>query len=100
MPIYSAVKGAQRALVKSLAWEWGHFGVRVNAVLPSAVTPALQAYLKREPHMRSLLLQRAALCRMGDAETDIGRALNFLVGSDSGFISGQTLTVNGGALML
>jgi 3-oxoacyl-[acyl-carrier protein] reductase len=100
LPVYSMVKGAQRALVKSLAREWGPRGVRVNAISPSAVTPALAAYLEREPHMRPHMIKRAALRRMGDAEMDIGRALNFLIGPGSQFVSGQTLIVSGGAMML
>jgi NAD(P)-dependent dehydrogenase (short-subunit alcohol dehydrogenase family) len=100
LPVYSAVKGAQRALVKSLAREWGPLGVRVNAVAPSAITPAQEAYLIREAHMRAHLIARSPLRRMGDAEHDIGRAVNFLIGRDSGFVTGQTLTVNGGALMM
>jgi 3-oxoacyl-[acyl-carrier protein] reductase len=100
LPVYSAVKGAQRALTKSLAREWGPLGVRVNAVSPSAVTPALAAYLEREPHMRPHMLRRAALRRMGDAELDIGRALNFLMAPDARFMTGQTLIVSGGAMML
>jgi 3-oxoacyl-[acyl-carrier protein] reductase len=100
LPVYSTVKGAQRALVKSLAREWGPRGVRVNAISPSAVTPALAAYLEREPHMRPRMVKRAALRRMGDAEVDIGRALNFLIGPGSGFVTGQTLIVSGGAMML
>lgn len=100
LPVYSTVKGAQRALVKSLAREWGPLGVRVNALSPSAVTPALIAYLEREPHMRPHMVKRAALRRMGDPELDIGRALNFLIGPASRFVSGQTLIVSGGAMML
>jgi len=100
LPAYSAVKGAQRALAKSLAREWGPRGVRVNAMAPSAVTPALENFLEREPHMRTHLVRRAALRRFGDAESDIGRAMNFLIGDDSAFVTGQTLLVNGGALML
>jgi 3-oxoacyl-[acyl-carrier protein] reductase len=100
LPVYSTVKGAQRALAKSLAREWGPLGVRVNAVSPSAVTPALAAYLEREPHMRPHMIKRAALRRMGDPECDIGRALNFLIGPGSRFVSGQTLIVSGGAMML
>jgi 3-oxoacyl-[acyl-carrier protein] reductase len=100
LPVYSAVKGAQRALVKSLAREWGPLGVRVNAVAPSAMTPAQEAYLEREPHMRAHLIARSPLRRMGDAERDIGQAVGFLISRESGFITGQTLVVNGGALML
>lgn len=100
LPVYSTVKGAQRALTKSLAREWGPRGVRVNAVSPSAVTPALAAYLEREPHMRPHMLKRAALRRMGDSEQDIGRALNFLIAPGARFVTGQTLIVSGGAMML
>jgi 3-oxoacyl-[acyl-carrier protein] reductase len=100
LPVYSSVKGAQRALAKSLAREWGPLGVRVNAVSPSAVTPALAAYLEREPHMRPHMINRAALRRMGDPELDIGRAMNFLIGPGARFVSGQTLIVSGGAMML
>jgi NAD(P)-dependent dehydrogenase (short-subunit alcohol dehydrogenase family) len=37
---------------------------------------------------------------MGDAEGDIGRAANFLIGRQARFVTGQTLVVNGGALMM
>jgi 3-oxoacyl-[acyl-carrier protein] reductase len=100
LPIYATVKGAQRALVKSLAREWGPLGVRVNAVAPSAVTPALVLHLEREPHMRTHMIARSPLRRFGDAEQDIGRAVTFLIGPDSAFVTGQTLVVNGGALMM
>jgi 3-oxoacyl-[acyl-carrier protein] reductase len=100
LPVYACVKGAQRGLAKSLAREWGPLGVRVNALAPSAVTPALHAYLEREPWMREHMLKRSPLHRMGDPETDVGRALNFLLGPESRFVTGQTLTVNGGAMMI
>ena len=44
LPIYSTVKGAQRALVKGLAREWGPLGIRVNAVAPVALTEAMEEY--------------------------------------------------------
>ena len=100
LPIYACVKGAQRGMTKSLAREWGPLGVRVNALAPSAVTPALEGYLEREPWMRLHMIERSPLRRFGDAEADIGRALNFLIGPESRFVTGQTLTVNGGAMML
>jgi NAD(P)-dependent dehydrogenase (short-subunit alcohol dehydrogenase family) len=50
--------------------------------------------------MRKHLIARSPLHRMGDAESDIGRAVSFLIGRQSSFVTGQTMVVNGGALML
>jgi 3-oxoacyl-[acyl-carrier protein] reductase len=99
LPAYSAVKGAQRGLMKSLAREWGPLGVRVNALLPVALTPAMEKYFAAEPSMEGFLNARAALRRIGDIEQDIGAAARFLIGPDSAFVTGQTLVVNGGAYM-
>ena len=100
LPVYSTVKGAQRALVKALAREWGPDGVRVNAVAPVAMTPAMEEFFERQPPMRAHIAGRAPMGRIGDPETDIGHAVNFLIGSDSAFVTGQTLVVNGGAFLL
>lgn len=100
LPVYSAVKGAQRAFVKSLAREWGPEGIRVNALAPVAMTPAMERFFEAQPKMRNHIEFGAALRRVGDSAHDIGSALNFLIGEESGFITGQTLLVNGGATML
>jgi NAD(P)-dependent dehydrogenase (short-subunit alcohol dehydrogenase family) len=100
LPAYAAVKAAQRAMVKSLAREWGPSGVRVNALAPVAVTRAMADFFEREPEAAERLAERAALRRLGEPEADIGRALTFLVGPDSSFVTGQTLVVNGGAMLL
>jgi NAD(P)-dependent dehydrogenase (short-subunit alcohol dehydrogenase family) len=100
LPAYSAVKAAQRSMVKSLAREWGPQGVRVNALAPVAVTRAMADFFEREPEAAERLAERAALRRLGEPEADIGRALTFLVGPDSAFVTGQTLVVNGGAMLL
>ena len=100
LPVYSAIKGAQRGMVKSLAREWGPDGVRVNALAPVAMTPAMADFFAAQPQAREHIEFGSALRRVGDSETDIGHALNFLIGTDSAFITGQTLVVNGGAFLL
>lgn len=100
LPVYAAVKAAQRGLFKSLAREWGPLGVRVNGVSPVAMTPAMENYFKLQPAMIPVIAGRSALGRLGDCENDIGRAVNFLLGRDSAFVTGQTLMLTGGALML
>ena len=99
VPAYSTIKGAQRAFMKSMAREWGPQGVRVNGVAPIAVTPAIAAFLSREPIAAERLAKRAALERLGDGVWDIGPPTAFLLGSDSRFVTGQTLVVNGGSFM-
>ena len=100
LPVYSAIKGAQRGLVKSLAREWGPHGVRVNAIAPVAMTPAMGKFFDAQPEMRDYIKSGAALRRVGDPEADVGPVLNFLIGPNSAFITGQTLLVNGGATMV
>jgi NAD(P)-dependent dehydrogenase (short-subunit alcohol dehydrogenase family) len=99
VPAYSSIKGAQRAFVKSLAREWGPAGVRVNGLAPVAVTPAIANFFAHQPEAADRMSARAALGRLGDPELDIGPAVNFLLGPDSRYITGQTLVVDGGAFM-
>lgn len=99
LPVYAAVKGAQRALVKSLAREWGPDGVRVNALAPVAVSEAMAGFLAGDPDLGSRLAARSPLGRLGDAEADVGPVAVFLASPASGFLTGQTLVANGGAVM-
>jgi NAD(P)-dependent dehydrogenase (short-subunit alcohol dehydrogenase family) len=99
LPLYSPVKGAQRAMAKSLAREWGHYGVTVNCIGPVAETPALTRAVASNPDLGARLVARTPLGRFGNAETDIGAAAAFLASDDAAFITGQTLIVDGGLLM-
>lgn len=100
LPVYGATKAAQRGFVKSLAREWGPLGIRVNAVSPVAMTPAMETFFKLQPAQEARINGRAALGRLGDPESDIGRATAFLLGSDSAYVTGQTLVLTGGSFML
>jgi 3-oxoacyl-[acyl-carrier protein] reductase len=97
MPAYAAVKGAQRALAKSLAREWGAHGITVNCVAPLAGTPALEEAFVRMPELEGRLLARSALARMGDPEADVGPVVAFLAGDEGGYVTGQTLVCDGGS---
>jgi NAD(P)-dependent dehydrogenase (short-subunit alcohol dehydrogenase family) len=98
--VYSAIKGAQRGLVKSLAREWGPDGIRVNAIAPVAMTPAMGKFFDAQPEMKDYIATGASLRRIGEPEADVGPVLNFLIGPNSAFVTGQTLLVNGGATMI
>lgn len=98
LPIYGAVKAAQRSIAKSLAKEWGP-DVRVNLLNPVAMTPAMERGYKKNPELEERLLSRTPLGYIGDPENDIGQATVFLASQLSRYVTGQTLTVDGGNFM-
>lgn len=95
---YSAVKGAQRGLASSLAREWGASGVRVNALAPLALSPAMERAFDEDPELAARVLGRNPLGRIGDPVSDVGVAARFLLSDDARYITGQTLRPDGGAL--
>jgi NAD(P)-dependent dehydrogenase (short-subunit alcohol dehydrogenase family) len=96
LPAYAAVKGALRGLAKSLAIEWGPFGVTVACVSPLAKTPSLEKAYAENPALESRLLELVPLGRIGDAEADIAPVVRFLVEDGSRYLTGQTVVVDGG----
>lgn len=96
LPVYGAVKGAQRGLLKSLAREWGPHKVRVNAVAPVAWTPAMDVATEANPTLQARLIGRTPLGRIGDPTADIGPVAVFLASELARHMTGQTLAVDGG----
>jgi NAD(P)-dependent dehydrogenase (short-subunit alcohol dehydrogenase family) len=102
---YAASKGALLALTRAMALEFGEIGIRVNAVLPGAVdTPMLHAGLSRG-HVNGNDVQKKirglgkkhVMGRVGQPG-EIGQTILFLADTDrSSFMTGQALTVDGGA---
>ncbi|MFM0351904.1 SDR family NAD(P)-dependent oxidoreductase [Paraburkholderia nemoris] len=97
---YAAAKEGIRALSRVAAREWGPFGITVNVVCPAALTPAADAYLEANPIERARYLAEISLGRFGDPEKDIGRVVAFLCSESAGYVTGQTLNVDGGQTML
>lgn len=93
---YAAVKEAIRALTRAAAVEWAVDGIRVNAILPFAMSPALERLAVDEPDAYNQTRLAVPMGRIGDPEDDIGRAVVFLVGPDAGYITGATIPVDGG----
>ena len=91
---YGAAKAGLMALVKSAAVELGPSNIRVNAVAPGVVwTPRVSAYLGDEGRARNS--ENAPLRRVALPE-DIASALLFLASDLAGYVTGQTLVVDGG----
>jgi NAD(P)-dependent dehydrogenase (short-subunit alcohol dehydrogenase family) len=95
---YVASKGALVGLTRAWAREFGPYGVTVNALSPGAFpTDAEKIHPDPEGYSR-FVLDRQAIKRRG-SPLDIFQALRFLVSEEAGFITGQTLNVDGGWVM-
>ncbi len=97
---YAAAKEGIRALTRVACHEWGRYKINVNAICPLADSPRMVDWGKSSGGMIDLMLAMVPAGRLGDCEIDIGRAAVFLACSDSDYITGQTLMVDGGQTML
>jgi len=90
---YAASKGGLDALAKSLAREWASSSVTVNAVSPGAIGTDMLASLDGE----DLAALRAEIPagRLGRPE-DVAGLVRFLVSDEAGYVTGQTIGINGG----
>ncbi len=93
---YAAAKAGIIAFSKSLAREIGSRGITVNVVAPGFIDTDMTRALSEE--QRNALLGQIALGRLG-AVQDIAQAVAFLASTAAGYITGETLHVNGGMYM-
>ena len=93
---YAATKAGLSGLVRALAVEWGPLGVNVNAVGPGIIeTPLTKAYMDQHPERVEAAIAHTPLRRIGTPE-DVADVVLFLVSDASGFMTGQTVYVDGG----
>ena len=84
-------------LTKSAASEYGHKGIRINAVSPGVIrTPGVEKYFEEQPKIAEGLKQAAVMRRLGEP-SEIAEAVTFLASDRASFITGQLLSVDGGA---
>jgi NAD(P)-dependent dehydrogenase (short-subunit alcohol dehydrogenase family) len=103
---YAATKGAVIAWTRTVAKEWGQYGITVNCIAPAIETPM---YLKTRSLMsaEALAALDARLTadmpidgKLGDPDRDLAPVLRFLAGPGSRFITGQIFSVDGGLTMV
>ena len=90
---YSAAKAGVIGFTRALAKEVGPSGVQVNCIAPGVIDTDMNAALDGEA--RAALAEETPLCRIGTPD-EVARAVEFLAGEGSSFITGQVLGVNGG----
>jgi 2-hydroxycyclohexanecarboxyl-CoA dehydrogenase len=100
MAAYAMAKEAIGGLTKSTAIEWGRYGIRVNQVCPNGMSPAAEKYRDDNPARWERIQREIPLGRFGDAYDDIGRAIVALVSDDMKFVTGATIMLDGGQVML
>jgi 2-hydroxycyclohexanecarboxyl-CoA dehydrogenase len=100
MAHYSASKGGVIALTRTLARELGPLGVTVNNIPPGSVMNTLMSEATRDrfPISTEQLLKTLPVRRTGEPE-DIANAAAWLAAEESGYVTGQTIGVNGGRVV-
>ncbi len=95
LPAYCASKGGVIAVMRSISQRYASEGFRVNAVCPGAVDTPMLAPALELPGLRQQLEERTPLQRVSAPE-EIARPIRFLLSDEASFITGTTLTIDGG----
>lgn len=95
---YTAAKGGVYALTKSAAKEMARYGITVNNIAPMAETDMTRT-IATDPKFRDKYLERIPLGRFAQPD-EIGPAVVFLASDQARYITGQTLCIDGGMVML
>ena len=93
---YAAAKEGIRGLSRVAANEWGPDGINVNVVCPLAWTAALEGFKNTYPDAFEANVKMPPMGHYGNVETEIGRVVVQLASPDFKFMSGETITLEGG----
>lgn len=93
---YAAAKEGIRGLTRVAATEWGKDGINVNIVCPLAWTAQLEQFKQAYPDAFDANVKMPPMGHYGDAEEEIGRVCVQLASPDFKYMSGETLTLEGG----
>jgi len=100
MAHYAASKGGVIAMTKSMAREFAKFGITANSIPPSGIETPMQHQQQAAGDLPANEVMAASipLGHLGTGD-DIAAAVTFLASDAAGFITGQVLGVNGGAVL-
>jgi NAD(P)-dependent dehydrogenase (short-subunit alcohol dehydrogenase family) len=95
---YGMTKAANAQLVRNLAVQWGHAGVRANAISPGVIATDFARPITDDPATATRRLEQTPLGRFGRVE-EIAGAVVWLASSAGAFTTGQNLVIDGGTLV-
>ena len=97
---YGAIKAALNVISRMAAEDWGRDGIRVNQVMPWAMSDAVESWMATQPEDAARMLERTPLGRLGDPRNDIGAVVAFLCSDEARYVTGTTVPVDGGRTFL
>ena len=83
-----------------MARERGQYGIRVNTICPAAMNDAAKTHFDKHPEKREIYVRDICLGYFGDPEEDIAQVVLFLATDQRRYVTGQTVNVDGGQVML
>ena len=95
--LYGMTKAAMLQLTRNLAVEWAADGIRVNAVAPWYINTPLATPVLTNPDKLAGILKRTPMNRVGEPE-EVASVVSFLCMPASGYVTGQTISVDGGLM--
>ena len=95
---YGASKAAAINLTKSMAWEWGRYGINVNAICPGYVKTALNAEVLDNPQFKEKTLKKIPLGRFGTVD-EIANLTLFLASDLCSMMTGEFIVADMGATL-
>ena len=94
---YAAAKEGIRGLSRVAATEWAPDGIRVNVVCPLAMTEGLKKFKEEYPERYEQTIKGVPMGRFADPEKDVGGVCVFLCSDESSYVTGETITLQGGS---
>lgn len=94
---YAAAKEGIRGLSRVAATEWGPYGIGVNVICPLAMTESLENWKQAYPELYAKTIKDIPMKRFADPETDIGAMCVFLSSEKAEYLTGETITIQGGS---
>ena len=94
---YAAAKEGIRGLSRVAAAEWGPDGIRVNVICPLAMTESLMEWKEQFKDLYDKTIQGIPLGHLADPKEDIGKVCVFLASDAAHYITGETITLQGGS---